>query len=81
MYRSRPAGLRPVLCEIAYRLVSHRSDRLNAVATSVPRFGHFDLLAQQLPSPHSPKKPTRRSVWTCLPHSERLGITIAISIR
>ena len=33
------------------------------------------------PSPHSPKKPTRRSVWTCLPRSQRLGTTIAISIR
>jgi len=30
--------------------MSHRSDRLSAVATSVTRFGRFDLLAQQLQS-------------------------------
>ncbi len=35
---------------MAYRRVSHRSDRLSVIATSVPRFVRFDLLAQQLQS-------------------------------
>ena len=31
-------------------MISHRSDRLSALATSVARLGRFDLLAQQLQS-------------------------------